>query len=94
MKILNLYFSSTGNTEKVARRITDTVKNLGHQIDTVKVTGDQDLDLLRYDVIFVGSGVYQGCPASPCRSLSPPGWPIMPPPAKSNTPPPAAPVKK
>ena len=40
MKILNLYFSSTGNTEKVADRITSTVEKLGHQIDTVKVTGD------------------------------------------------------
>jgi hypothetical protein len=62
MKILNLYFSSTGNTAKVADRITATVEQLGHQIDTVKVTGDQDLDLLSYDFIFVGSGVYQWLP--------------------------------
>ena len=33
MKILNLYFSSTGNTAKVADRITATVEQLGHQID-------------------------------------------------------------
>jgi hypothetical protein len=62
MKILNLYFSSTGNTAKVADRITATVEQLGHQIDTVKITGDQDLDLLGYDFIFVGSGVYQWLP--------------------------------
>lgn len=62
MKILNLYFSSTGNTAKVAERITATVEQLGHQIDTVKVTGDQALDLLGYDFIFVGSGVYQWLP--------------------------------
>jgi hypothetical protein len=62
MKILNLYFSSTGNTAKVAERITATVEDLGHQIDTVKVTGDQALDLLAYDFIFVGSGVYQWLP--------------------------------
>ena len=36
MKILNLYFSSTGNTAKVANRITATAEYLGHQIDTVK----------------------------------------------------------
>jgi hypothetical protein len=62
MKILNLYFSSTGNTEKVAHRITATVGQLGHQVDTVKITGDADIDLLSYDFIFVGSGVYQWLP--------------------------------
>jgi flavorubredoxin len=62
MKILNLYFSSTGNTAKVAERIAATLAQLGHQIDTVKLTGDQDLDLLSYDFIFVGSGVYQWLP--------------------------------
>lgn len=62
MKILNLYFSSTGNTEKVAQRITATVESLGHQSDTVKITGDREIDLLGYDVIFVGSGVYQWLP--------------------------------
>ena len=29
MKVLNLYFSSTGNTEKVARKIDETVQALG-----------------------------------------------------------------
>jgi hypothetical protein len=62
LKILNLYFSSTGNTAKVADRITQTVEKLGHQIDAMKVTGDMAMDLLAYDFIFVGSGVYQWLP--------------------------------
>jgi menaquinone-dependent protoporphyrinogen IX oxidase len=62
MKILNLYFSSTGNTAKVAERITATLEKLGHQIDALKITGDTDIDLLSYDFIFVGSGVYQWLP--------------------------------
>lgn len=62
MKILNLYFSSTGNTEKVANRITRTVQQLGHEIDTVKITGDKELNLLAYDLVFIGSGVYQWLP--------------------------------
>ncbi len=33
---MNLYFSQTGNTEKVAIRIQDTVKELGHKVDTMK----------------------------------------------------------
>jgi hypothetical protein len=62
MKILNLYFSSSGNTGKVAECITTTVEKLGHQIDAVKITADTDMDLLGYDFIFVGSGVYQWLP--------------------------------
>ena len=94
MKILNLYFSSTGNTARVANRITATVERLGHQIDTVKVTGDQDLDLLAYDFIFVGSGVYQWLPGKGLQEFIQNGWPIMPPPVRSNTPRPGGPIKR
>ncbi len=59
MKILNLYFSSTGNTEKVAQQISATAAQLGHEVDTLKVSGDQEVDLLSYDFAFIGSGVYQ-----------------------------------
>ena len=69
MKILNLYFSSTGNTEKVAQRLTATVQKLGHEIDTINVTGDRELDLLSYEVIFVGSGVYQWLPGKPMQEF-------------------------
>ena len=47
MNVLNLYYSSTGNTEKIALRIEETVLQLGHKIDTVKITGkDMELDIL------------------------------------------------
>lgn len=69
MKILNLYFSTTGNTEKVAQGITATIQQLGHEIDTIKVAGDRDLDILSYDVIFVGSGVYQWLPGKPMQQF-------------------------
>jgi hypothetical protein len=62
MKILNLYFSTTGNTEKVARQISATAAQLGHEVDTLKVSGDQEVDLLGYDFAFIGSGVYQWLP--------------------------------
>jgi hypothetical protein len=64
MKILNLYFSSTGNTGKVARRISATAAKEGHEVDTVKITGEvkEEVDLLRYDCVFIGSGVYQWLP--------------------------------
>jgi hypothetical protein len=63
MNVLNLYFSSTGNTEKVAFKIRDTVRELGHKVETVKVTsGDIDVDVLKYNFVFVGSGVYGQLP--------------------------------
>ncbi|NIP67331.1 flavodoxin [Candidatus Bathyarchaeota archaeon] len=70
MKVLNLYFSSTGNTEKVALEIRDTVRELGHSVKTVKVTsGDMDVDLLQFKFIFVGSGVYGQLPGRPMIEL-------------------------
>lgn len=66
MTILNLYYSSTGNTEKVAKRIHETVQELGYDVGTLRVTGgDMDVDLLRYDLVFVGSGVYGQLPGEP-----------------------------
>jgi hypothetical protein len=62
MKILNLYFSSTGNTAKVAQQIATAAENSGHRIDTLKITGAAEVDLLSYDFIFCGSGVYQWLP--------------------------------
>ncbi len=69
MKILNLYYSSTGNTEKVATRIAETAANLGHGVDTVKLAGVADVDLLPYDLVFLGSGVYQWLPGKPVQEF-------------------------
>ncbi len=38
MKVLNLYFSATGNTKKVAMKISETLQELGREVDTLKVT--------------------------------------------------------
>lgn len=70
MNILNLYYTSTGNTEKVALRIGETIKRLGHEVTTVKITGkDMELDILQYDFIFVGSGVYRQLPGKALMEL-------------------------
>jgi len=69
MKVLNLYFSATGNTQKVARQITITTASCGHQVDTVRATKGADIDLLAYDLIFAGSGVYEWLPGKPLRTL-------------------------
>jgi len=70
MNVLNLYFSSTGNTEKVALKIEDTVRELGHNVETMKVTsGNMDVDILKFDFVFVGSGVYGQLPGRPMIEL-------------------------
>jgi flavorubredoxin len=70
MKVLNLYFSTTGNTEKVARRISGSVQELGREVDTLKVTSkDIEIDILNYNFVFVGSGVYGQLPGTPLIEL-------------------------
>lgn len=41
MKVLNLYFSATGNTEKVAMRIEATIRELGYEVDTLKIASPE-----------------------------------------------------
>ncbi len=65
MDILNLYYSQTGNTKKIAQRIEAAASSLGHTVTTLQASKDLDVDLLRYDFIFVGSGVYLWLPGKP-----------------------------
>ncbi|MBA3035027.1 MAG: flavodoxin [Desulfobacterium sp.] len=65
MNILNIYFSSTGNTVKVANTIGDVLRETNHRVDTMEVTKDMNLDILPYDFIFMGSGVYEWLPGKP-----------------------------
>lgn len=65
MKILNLYYSQTGNTEKNAHRISSALKNSGHETNIIKAEKNLKIDLLSYDFIFAGSGVYQWLPGKP-----------------------------
>ncbi len=47
MRILNLFYSATKNTEKVAKQIHEVVEELGYSIDTVNVTSPElDVDVL------------------------------------------------
>jgi len=65
MNILNLYYSQTGNTEKIAHRISSALKNSGHEITLIKAEKNLNIDLLNFDFIFAGSGVYQWLPGKP-----------------------------
>ena len=70
MNILNLYFSFAGNTEKVALKIQETIRELGHNVETIEITrGDIEVDILKYDFVFFGSGVYEQLPGIPLMDL-------------------------
>jgi len=65
MKILNLYYSQTGNTEQFAKTFEKALSAAGHTVDTVQACKELGIDLLAYDFIFAGSGVYQWLPGKP-----------------------------
>lgn len=69
MKVLNLYFSATGNTQKIAKRIEDTLRGQGFEVDTLKIGADSNPDILAYDLVFAGSGVYHWLPGKPMMEL-------------------------
>ena len=56
MKILVAYFSTTGNTEKVAKAIKEGIT--GHEVDLLDVKGSDPNSLGSYDLAFIGSGVF------------------------------------
>ncbi len=65
MKALILYDSFTGNTEKIANNIFETLKK--EHIDTEKIKADKNfksiVELLDFDIIFMGSPVIQFLPS-------------------------------
>ena len=65
MRVLNMYFSTTGNTEKIAKQIEKALLDTGHEVETVKVTKNSEVDILAYDFVFIGSGVYTWLPGKP-----------------------------
>jgi multimeric flavodoxin WrbA len=69
MKILNLYYSATGNTDKIAGQIEKAIRKDGHEVTTVRAGKEMELDILAYDFVFIGSGVYMWMPGKPLIEL-------------------------
>ena len=57
MKILTCYYSSTGNTEKVAKAIHE---GLGADSTLVPIKDADPASLKDYDLVVLGSGIYGG----------------------------------
>ena len=56
LKILVTYYSQTGNTEKIAKSIYDGCH--GQDVDILAVKEVEPSSLDKYDLIFLGSGIY------------------------------------
>jgi len=68
-KVLISYFSSTGNTKKMAELIASGAEKGGGEV-TVKSIGETSAaELLDYDAIIIGSPTYYGAPAAEVRKL-------------------------
>ncbi len=90
MKAAVVYYSETGNTEKVAKRITDTLRREGVEAELLSVEMSDErsyeenveeakrekkvkiepvkTDLSDFDLLFIGSPVWCGKPATPINT--------------------------
>jgi flavodoxin len=66
---LIIYFSSTGNTQKVAYAIKEGLENEGVTVDLKKPQEAGDLDFFGYDLVCVGSPSIEWQPAKPMADL-------------------------
>jgi len=63
MNILNLYASLNGQTQKVAEAIEQSCTRPGCSVTTFNIRKEnKELELLDYDLTFIGSGVYTWLP--------------------------------
>jgi NAD(P)H dehydrogenase (quinone) len=68
-KVLIVYYSKTGNTEKMAYLVEEGVKEEKIEVETKKVEEVNLNELLEADGIVIGSPTYFGSMASPVKEL-------------------------
>lgn len=62
---LVLYWTKNGNTEKVARRIHDTLQAAGMSVTMSRISHDMQVEYLDYNLIFLGAPVYENLSPKP-----------------------------
>jgi hypothetical protein len=65
MRAAIIYWSQTGNTEKVARAIHEGLTGAGADVEFTRVEDAADLDVYAYDLLCVGFPSYQWRPPKP-----------------------------
>lgn len=66
---LVLYWTKNGNTEKVARRIHDTLQKAGMTASIARIAPDLEVEYLDYNLIFLGAPVYENLSPKPVLSF-------------------------
>lgn len=69
LKALIVYWSATGNTEKVAGAIKNGLVSAGIEPVVKKVKEAGDEEFLEYDIVFIGSPSYQFLPPEPVQKF-------------------------
>lgn len=64
-----IYYSRSGNTEKMAKLITEAMNNEGLDTDCKSVDKVKAQQLIDYDAIVIGSPTYYGQMAAPLKQL-------------------------
>lgn len=62
MKVLIIYYSQSGNTQKIARAIRDGIKEDGHQVTVSALKNILYTHLDQYDLVGIGSPVWYADP--------------------------------
>ena len=65
LNVLIIYFSATGNTEKVANAIWETLKEEKVKVNLLKVQDAAEEELYDYNLVFLGTPSHSFLPARP-----------------------------
>jgi len=59
-KILILYSTTDGHTQKIGSRLQQVIEELGHQVTLVSVNDESQVDLQTFDKIVIGASIRYG----------------------------------
>jgi len=68
-KAIVIYYSKTGNTQKMAESITGGLRNEGVETTLKDVRNAEAAELLKYDCIIIGSPTYYGSMSAEIKRL-------------------------
>jgi flavorubredoxin len=69
VKILIVYFTQTGNTEKVAKGIFEELITLGHEVHIEKIKGITSDILENFNLVFIGAACHDTDLAQPVNQF-------------------------
>lgn len=67
LRALIIYWSGTGNTEKVAKTIHNTLERQNITATTMKIGEAKEVELYEYDLVFLGAPSYMWLPPDPVQ---------------------------